>query len=282
MSNITVSNIGTSHATVSWQTTAESTSQVFYDIEPHADLVNYRYNTEEDLNLVTEHSVVLASLNSGTRYYYRVKSTTDSLTAISGDNIFRTLSVPSSDVSTDDYTLRINIDGKISSWPVSSRGQLRDYAMTPDDGLVALYLPKGTVCQRKDGERLYEIAVQAVKQPPEIPDGYFLISEVYDFLPNGATFTPPITLTIRYDNEYMPDGTNAEDLYIARYDSGLWIPLGSTIDIQNQTVTADIDHFSLHAIIGKPPVISPASFIVSNLSIEPAAVAPGETVLITA
>ncbi|MEK7452989.1 MAG: fibronectin type III domain-containing protein [Patescibacteria group bacterium] len=66
------SGIPTSNtATITWTTDEPATSQVEYGTDP--GLVG-SYLTTADLNLVTPHSVVLSNLNSGTTYYYRVKS----------------------------------------------------------------------------------------------------------------------------------------------------------------------------------------------------------------
>lgn len=46
------------------------------------------YQTNEDLTLVSIHSVDLTGLSSVTIYHFRVKSTADNVTAMSNDNIF--------------------------------------------------------------------------------------------------------------------------------------------------------------------------------------------------
>ncbi len=42
--------------------------------------------------------------------------------------------------------------------------------------------------------------------PPTPPEDFSVIGLVYDFGPNGATFDPPITLTITYDPALIPEG----------------------------------------------------------------------------
>jgi hypothetical protein len=85
ISDIQVSGITTSTATISWITNSPATSQVFYDTKL-SDLDN---------SLVTSHSVTLTGLSPSTKYLYEVKSVAapdTEFTAISGDNTFTTLS----------------------------------------------------------------------------------------------------------------------------------------------------------------------------------------------
>jgi len=92
-SNVTASSIGYHSSTISWKTNGDATSQVFYDTEFHENTADYSDRTDEDSNLVSEHSVSLSSLSSSTTYHYRVRSAIPEteFIAISDDYTFRTL-----------------------------------------------------------------------------------------------------------------------------------------------------------------------------------------------
>jgi PKD repeat protein len=90
ISNIQVTNITPSSATISWTTDEAATSQVEYGLD-----TNYRTSTYNDPNLVTIHSVDIAGLLSYTEYDFRVISMDASYNeAQSGNYTFMTSNLP--------------------------------------------------------------------------------------------------------------------------------------------------------------------------------------------
>jgi len=86
ISNITVSAITGSTATITWNTDEPSTSQIEYGLT-----TSYGSSTSLDTNLVTEHTQTITGLTSNTTYHFRVKSKDASNNeAVSEDNIFTT------------------------------------------------------------------------------------------------------------------------------------------------------------------------------------------------
>lgn len=105
ISNISVSNITSSSALISWQTNEPATSRVEYGFSAS-------YGVEKfDGSLVSDHSLVLAGLSGGTTYHFRVRSTDGSgNSAFSVDQTFETLFAPDttppaaiSDLSVGDF-----------------------------------------------------------------------------------------------------------------------------------------------------------------------------------
>ena len=98
ITDVSATNITQTSATISWNTTINATSQVFYDIEFHEDIADYAYYTPKDTTPVTEHSVHLTGLSPFTTYHYRAKSVavvnSTEFTAISEDYTFTTLAMP--------------------------------------------------------------------------------------------------------------------------------------------------------------------------------------------
>lgn len=59
---VAVSSITSCQATVSWKTNGDTSSQVFYDTLAHDHVTDYAYHTNEDLGLVSMHSMDLTGL----------------------------------------------------------------------------------------------------------------------------------------------------------------------------------------------------------------------------
>lgn len=83
ISNVQVTNITQTGATITWDTNLAANSRVIYDTVSHSDISgasapNYGYAastaTYDSTTGVTSHSVALTGLNPGTRYYFRVIS----------------------------------------------------------------------------------------------------------------------------------------------------------------------------------------------------------------
>ena len=129
---------------------------------------------------------------------------------------------------------------------------------------VSTTIKQGTKGLTKEGKPLSEISILEMAKPPTPPKGGHVIGLAYDFGPDGATFSKPITITFNYNPDDLPDGVNAEDLVIAIWDEnvwnedtgdwGVWVELPSVVDTVNKTVTATVDHFTAFAVI-VPPVV---------------------------
>lgn len=284
ISDIQVSDVTVSAATISWKTVAPATSQVFYDTGFHEEIVNYAYHTDEDTTLVTEHSVRLVKLSSGTTYHFRVRSVVDGIGVVSSDYTFttQTYAEPGPGPSSSYYEL-IDFFGETSKWCISYDGRLLETVdITLEDGKTNIYIPKGTYCLDKDGNRLKELVIRIEEETPEPPENYFLVGKAYNFRPDGATFSPYLTITLPYDEDDIPEEVEEKDLFIVYYDSG-WIPLTSAVDTTENKVSANIAHFTTFAIMMMvPPTqpLAPAEFAVSDLVISPVEVYVGEPVSI--
>ncbi|GAH85442.1 unnamed protein product, partial [marine sediment metagenome] len=164
---------------------------------------------------------------------------------------------------------RIDSDGKI----------LKTIEATSEDGMLTITIAKGTIALDKDGKRLKSLEVAVDESPPDPPEDAHIIGLAYDFGPDGATFDPPITFTWSYDHYILPTGIAEKDLVIAYYHDGEWVEVDCVVDIENNTITASVEHFTTFAIIGTvpsppPPPPAPAVFSLSNLSVKPAEVTP--------
>jgi len=228
----------------------------------------------------------LTGLSSSTTYHYRVRSRipgTD-FAAISDDHHFATRT-PSPDPDPgpgpSGYDAKVNILGETYKWSMSYGGRLLNTVnMASNEGKIAIYIPKNTLCLDEKGKKLKELAVKVEEEVPGLSEGYLILSKAYNFSPGGATFNPYLKLTLAYEEEDIPEGVTEGDLYIAYYNTD-WVPLNSIIDIARNRISADVTHFTLFAIVAKSPPPRPAEFIVSNLAINHAKVKPGDEVTIT-
>ena len=291
ISNIKVSNVATSAATVSWKTNAAATSQIFYDTAAHDNVTAYTRQTTESLSLVQTHSVSLTGLTSSTTYHYRIKSriSDTDFVAISQDLTFTTLTPsapPSGGGGAPSYTIETNLLGSEQTKYISYSGKvLQTIEATSPDNNLSITLSKGSTALGPDGKRLRTLNVNSYVDPPDPPEEAYIIGLPYDFQPNGATFEdPPMVLTWHYDPDTLGD-IPEDNLVLAYYDddAGVWVELECEVDTENNTITAKVTHFTLFVLLGKvppPPPPAPAEFAASGLVVSPGEVYVGESVSI--
>jgi hypothetical protein len=152
---------------------------------------------------------------------------------------------------------------------------------TSSDSLARVIIPDGIRGQNAYGNPLVYITIIEMEEPPASPPDHSFIGLVYNFGPEGATFEPPITLTIFYDPELIPEGVDEEDLTIAVWDedTDTWIELDSVIDTDEHTISVQISGFSTYAVLVS---YVPATFSILDISIAPGQVDINQTVEITA
>jgi len=119
------------------------------------------------------------------------------------------------------------------------------------DGQAVLAVGTGTRALTGTGGALQTLSVSEVcfSLPPAAA-GAKIIGCAYDYTPNGATFNPSATLTLKYDPGQVPAGVDASKLVIAYYDTtaSRWVGIPSAADTVHHTVTAQVGHFSLFTI----------------------------------
>jgi hypothetical protein len=99
----------------------------------------------------------------------------------------------------------------------------------------------------------------------------------YELGPNGATFSPAITLTLSYAGMTLPAGVTESSLYIAWWNGTSWQNLTGTVNTTNKTVTVSVTHFTQFALFG----IRPAATTTPPVTTSPQP-APAPSVSITA
>ena len=169
-------------------------------------------------------------------------------------------------------SLRDNID---------IRGVLTsDVTVKSPDKLCQLTINKNTKALNKSRDPLGGIIIVEMKEPPAPPPNANVLSPTYDLEPDGATFDPPITITLTYDPAVILLGIAEENLVIARWDKevGGWVNLISTVDPVTNTVSTPASHFTAFTVIA---FTRPAAFATSTLTISPTEADIGESITIS-
>jgi hypothetical protein len=166
-------------------------------------------------------------------------------------------------------------------------------AVQSGDGGVNLDIAKGVLALDKDGQPLKNIRIVPLDSPPQpAPSNGRFIGPVYELSPDKATFQPAITLTLSYDPADLPGNIDPNSLQILVYNptTSVWEPIVGTVNRTASSVSINIEHFSIYAIVGKTisttttepaPVLTPAQFTVSDLTLNPVSVLSGQTVSIS-
>jgi len=140
------------------------------------------------------------------------------------------------------------------------------------DGNIFFSVDAGTKLLDAQNQPITQITASIPTSMPAPPSQNAIVLP-YDFGPDGATFEPPMTLTLKYDPATLPQGVNESTLYIAYWDGSQWQVLPSTVDTVAKTLTVMISHFTDYAVMvplatttaTAAPLITPKSG--SNLAI---------------
>ncbi len=145
----------------------------------------------------------------------------------------------------------VSLPGQSGEFTVDSRGAVKSLLdVSSADGRIRLSLNKNTVALDKDGKPLNSISAGIDSNPPAPPQNAVIVSPVYSLGPEGATFDPWFTLTVRYDTSKLPGGANEPDLLMAYYSGTEWrIPSYRKVNTTDHTVTTQIYHFSSFAVL---------------------------------
>ncbi|MFC1954678.1 hypothetical protein ACFLVZ_02510 [Chloroflexota bacterium] len=134
---------------------------------------------------------------------------------------------------------------------VDSRGVVQDMIRLQVTAADAyLDIAEKTRILNANGKALTAITASLVTEPPEPPPETAIIIAV-DFGPDGATFTPAITLAMSFNPDTLPKGMKVEDLYIAYWDGIGWQALPGTLDMGGKRLSVKISHFTKYSIMGK-------------------------------
>jgi|GEM_PF-5498506 len=131
---------------------------------------------------------------------------------------------------------------------------------TSADGGAKVVIPEGTIAKDFAGNPLSEVRIYKYElELPSIPEGAIFgdvtgVKYAYNFVPDGATFDPPITLFIKFDPADFKDAPPV----IYKYKNGEWEALETTVkDNEAFTEVGSFTLFTLFAVKVVPPTPAP-------------------------
>jgi alpha-tubulin suppressor-like RCC1 family protein len=156
----------------------------------------------------------------------------------------------SSSSSSTSYTLSTTGLTSSSTIYVDSNGYTNSsYLLTSTDGKLTISIPSDDLMQTSTNTRLTSITSVVLSAPPSAPTNNVVIQS-YSLGPSGATFNPSLTLTFKYGSVNLPSGVAEDSLYIATYNGSSWERLSGSLNTSDNTISANISHFSYYALMG--------------------------------
>jgi Tol biopolymer transport system component len=144
-----------------------------------------------------------------------------------------------------------------TNFKINSSGLIQNAVqLKTEDGKVTFGISSGTKLMANKFDPIYSFTAILFTSPPAPPSNNALI-QAYKFGPDGATFDPPLALTMSYDPADLPKDVAENDLYIAYWDGTKWLSIQGTVATVAKTVSVKISHFSNFALLGQIVVPTP-------------------------
>jgi fibronectin type 3 domain-containing protein len=117
-------------------------------------------------------------------------------------------------------------------------------SVTSDDKNITVQVPEGALSSKT------AITITPTPSNSNVPPGS--IGAVFDLSPDGTTFNKPITISIKYDPNLLPESITEDSLtlaYISTFVSGsTWTEIPTTIDKVNKLLIGQTMHFSIYGV----------------------------------
>ncbi|MBN2238664.1 MAG: hypothetical protein JW712_02735 [Dehalococcoidales bacterium] len=114
----------------------------------------------------------------------------------------------------------------------------------------------GTLAVTADGNPVDTIYIAVVTGLPRPSCESSIVSNAYNFGPDGTVFDKPVTIRMSYDEADIPDGVDETALVAGCLQTGAvdWEFIEEvTIDSENNTVSLETDHFTIFAVFATIP-----------------------------
>lgn len=145
---------------------------------------------------------------------------------------------------TGDTDLKVDNTGKVQN-TVRIRGEKGD---------CWLDIPAGTL-MAIGGSPITSLSHSYPASIYKAPSGKIILS-THNFGPNGAAFSPGVTMALSIDQTKLPGGIDISKLTLAYFDGTSWMSINSTADNESSILAATITHFSIFAVLYELPVPS--------------------------
>jgi len=149
------------------------------------------------------------------------------------------------------YAVAIDLLGTNHEASIDIEGRLKaSIEAASVDGTISLSIDNDTILLDEDEKPLQLIAAMVDISPPSPPEDADILGTVYYLEPKGATFDPPIRLTLSYDPAELEQGQKEGDVYIAGYEDGKWDMVRyKKVDVEQRIVVTRIDHLARYAVL---------------------------------
>jgi hypothetical protein len=154
---------------------------------------------------------------------------------------------------------------------IDDRGVVqREVLYSDPGGTFNLLIPVNTIALDKDHKPLREINVELLDNHPVVPDDRALLGQALEFSPSGASFNPPIRISLGYDSNDLPDGFSGSDLDLDYFDSNqaAWVTLNGSAEPATRSVSASTAHFTSFGVITRNPPATNWLLIAGILALE--------------
>jgi alpha-tubulin suppressor-like RCC1 family protein len=131
----------------------------------------------------------------------------------------------------------------------TSGSVINSCVMTTTDTGLRLGINAGTNLLDSSGKPLTMLQASILTSIPAAQSGTIIIGG-YTLTPEGAIFSPSISMIFKYTASRLPFRVDQNSLYIALHNGNQWTKVNSLLNIQEGTVTAQITHFSVYALVG--------------------------------
>ena len=157
---------------------------------------------------------------------------------------------------------------------VDSGGAVQESCqLTSTDGNLSLAILSSSKLVDSSGTPLASLTASKLNSFPDPPLNSLVIT-AYNFEPEGATFTLPITATLKYADSDIPSGNSEDSLYFAAYTDSQWKKMISSIDEDENTVSAKISHFSIYGLLLNISTSATASIAPTTTPAQPSSQTP--------
>jgi hypothetical protein len=173
----------------------------------------------------------------------------------------------------------------VTSYNIDNDGVFNQTAKVKStDSMAEVVVDQGTKGLTKDGKAIDNITITAIQSPAPEQEQSMIVGTIYSIGPNGATFDQPVNLVFTYNPSLIPQGSEENNLVVATWDtaSSHWTDLASTVNANNRTITARVNHFSIFAVLAPDKKPHAANFVISKLSLSNPEVKIGEMVTASA
>src|SRR2546426_4903837 len=126
--------------------------------------------------------------------------------------------------------------------------------VTSPDGSVVLHITAGA--QSPGSHIAFKADPSAAKSLNQTARGFSALGIPVDIdMTNGSLAPQKVLVTLRYNLSALPKDVTTTNLGMAVFDPSFdaWMPIGSTVDTQDHTVSAIAPHFSVFSVIFLDP-----------------------------